>query len=223
MMDPIEAQVRALNIPYPQKYLLELEMKQDLEFAASEGGAVEPSIPQSVLNDLQAIHSTSLHRLLQRLGDQRKTVETLMAFVPLLTGLFFIMEEEIMVDFIREGGLGMYAILGIGGFMLGKELLNGVRLIVVKDHSAENLRIDTTSVLLGCLALMLVSIGSTLLGLYKSAAVAVHPHPAYELLVLGAKESLTNLVLSSFLCALIVLAHYGTRRTLALWRAPFAG
>lgn len=112
-----------------------------------------------------------------------------------------------MIDFIREGGIGMYGILAIGMLLLGKEVLNAIRLVIAKDHSAQNLRIDTASVLLGCLALMLVSIGSTILGVYVSADAVMRSHLSSDLLMAGAKESLTNIVLSSFLCAVIILAH----------------
>lgn len=208
----------SLNIPYPQRYLLEQELKHHAAYASAEG-AHGPQLSERDLAELATIHSTRLHRLLQICGTHRKAVETALAFVPLVAGLCFTLKEEIMVDFIREGGIGMYAILALGGFLFGREALNILRLIMVKDHSPENLRIDTVSVLLGCLALMLMSVGSTVLGLYFSAGAVAQSHLSYDLLVIGAKESLTNLVLSSFLSALVVLAHYGTRRTLHVWHA----
>jgi len=127
-----------------------------------------------------------------------------------------------MIQFIREGGAGMYLILAVGLFLLGREALNVVRLLLIKDHSEENLRIDTSSVLIGCLALTFLGVGWTFLGVYVSASAVTQSHQLLELLLIGAKESLTPTILSLLLSAVIVLAHYGTRRVLHGWRAPIA-
>ena len=175
---------------------------------------------EEVLNELEAIHSTTAHRLLKRFGKFRRTIETLFAFLPLFFGLLSIMKEKMVINFIREGGVGMYGILAVGILLLGREILSAVRLIIVRDHSTQNLRIDTPSVLLGCSALMLASLGSTILGVYASADAVTKAHLSNEFLIAGVKESLTNIALSSFLCATIILAHYATRRMLHIWRAP---
>lgn len=127
-----------------------------------------------------------------------------------------------MVNFVREGGIGMYAIMIVGVLLLGRELLHVVRLMIVKDHSRGNLRLDTSTVLLGCFALLLLGLGSTVLGFYLSAESATRSGFSQEILLIGAKESVTHMVLSSFLCSVILLAHYGTRRLLHIWRAPLA-
>ena len=220
-MDRVKEQIKKLDIPYPQRHLLELEVCQDLEHDPdSYRGDVQFS--REALNELETIHATSFHRFLKRSGKSRRTIETSLAFLPLALGLLLIMEEKEVIDFIREGGIGMYGILAIGMLLLGKEVLNAIRLVIAKDHSARNLRIDTPSVLLGCLALMLASFGSTILGVYVSADAVMRSHLSNDLLMAGAKESLTNIVLSSFLCAVIILAHYATRRMLHIWHAPLA-
>jgi hypothetical protein len=217
-MNTVTDQIKDLDIPYPQRRLLELEVNADLQ--AHGAAASDARFSTQELADLRAIHATPIRRFLERFGQARKDVETSAAFLPLLVALFYIMEDRVMVDFIREGGVGMYAILAIGLLLLGKELLNVIRLVIIKDHSSNNLRIDTPSVLLGCLALALLSLVSTILGFYKSAEAATQTSTSYDILIIGAKESITSLVLGLFLCSLVILAHYGTRRALHVWHAP---
>lgn len=220
MTKHITSQIKDLNIPYPQKHLLELEVRQDLEHADSPD---KQGFSKTDLCDLHEIHSTKIYRFLTQFGDRRKNIELLAAFIPLMTGVIFIFKEDFMMNFIREGGFpGMYAILIIGVFLLGKELLNMFRLLMIKDHSAKNLDLDTSSVLLGCLALVFMALGCTALGIYKTADTVTRSQMPYELLIVGAKESMTPLVLGSLLSVLIVLAHYATRNVLRLWHAPLS-
>lgn len=212
-------QLRRLAIPYPQKRLLEFELRQDMELGGDSEGDAEFS--EQDLAELSEIHSTLLHRRLRRLPHKaRMTVDFCSAFVPVVTLAIFIFKEDTMIDFFREGGVGMYAISFIGLFLFGNECLNVFRLLVAKDHSDKNLRLDTSSVWLGCLALMCIGLGWTFLGIYISAGAVAQTHAPYELLLLGAKESLTPTILGSLLSALILLAHYATRRALLHWRAP---
>jgi len=217
-MDKIKRQIRALDIPYPQRYFLELEVSHDVNGDSSD----EPVFSENDLRELSEVHSTNFHRLLKRVDSrQRKLIETSIAFVPMISVLILITKEEFVTHFIREGGVSMYAILAIGFFLLGREVLNIFRLALIKDHSQENLRLDTSSVLLGCLALTFVGVGSTFIGLYSSVDYWVtHSPVSYDVLVIGAKESLANAILSSLICALIALTHYGMRRLLHIWRAP---
>lgn len=215
-MSRIEEQIKNLSIPYPQRHLLELEIMQDLAHRAGE----DPTFSREDVAALEELHETRALRFLKRFGASRRTIETFLAFLPLVMGVLLIKQEKEMISFIREGGVGMYGILAIGILLLGREVLNAVRLLVIRDHSTQNLRIDTPSVLLGCLGLMLASLGSAILGLYVAADGVMKAHLSYDFLIAGAKESMTNIVLSSFLCALIILAHYGTRRALCVWRAP---
>lgn len=218
-MENFIKQIRSLGIPYPQKRLLELELRQDMEFRSAAEG--DDLFCDHDLESLVEIHSTELHRVLNRFEkEQRKLIENVLAVFPVLTAFVFIIKEDNMVNFIQEGGAGMYAILIIGLFLLGKEALNMVRLLFIKDHSEENLRIDTASVGLGCLALMFIGIGWTCLGVYISATAPTQVQAPYDLLLVGIKESLTPTILSSLLCALIILTHYATRRLLFSWRAP---
>jgi hypothetical protein len=220
-MERLRQQIRALDIPFPQRYLLELEVTRDLECSGlNEVDSAELHLPPEVVLELEDAHSTGIHRHLKRLGSLRRIVETGLAFIPLVLTLSIIMEEEAMVNFVREGGIGMYAIMAVGVFLVGRELLNIGRLMIVKDHSLRNLRLDTPTVLLGCLALLMLGIGSTVMGFYLSAESATRSGFSHEILVVGAKESLTHMVLSLFLCAAVLLAHYGSRRVLHIWRVP---
>jgi hypothetical protein len=161
-----------------------------------------------------------MHRALKHLGAHRKYVETIISVFPLILTATFIFKERKMIDFIREGGAGRYVILVIGAFLLFREIQHAFRLVVVKDHSKENLRLDTSSVLLGCLALMFFGFGWTVLGIYISSTASLQANTSYEILLTGVKESLTPTILSSLATALVVLAHYTTRRILHIWHAP---
>lgn len=45
-MEQIERQIRSLSIPYPQRHLLEQEIKQDIESALSDKPVVDPHIAE---------------------------------------------------------------------------------------------------------------------------------------------------------------------------------
>lgn len=220
MIDSLREQMRTLDIPYPQKKLLELEVLQDAEEIFPE---VINTLSRDDIRELEQIHSTRINRWLNVFSQEtRKSVEISFAFFPLVTVFTFIIKEENMMNFIREGGAGMYLILLIGLFLLGQEALKAFRLLVIRKHTRNNLEIDTTSVLLGCLALMFIGIGWTFFGFYISATYVAQSNASTEILLLGAKESLTPLILSSLLSTLIVLTHYGVRKTMLVWRAPVA-
>ncbi len=220
-MDKIILQIRDLGVPYPQKHQLELEVRQDLEM---QGKSQEDFLfLKDDLKELEQIHSTRLYSLFSRFeSSQRRRIEIASAFFPLAVVVLLTIKEDTVIGFIREGGAGMLVILAIGVFLLGKEGLNIFRLLVLKDHKPANLRIDTWSVWVGCLALMCVGLGWTTLGMYVSANAVIESNGKYDLLLIGAKESLAAVVLSSLLSALVLLAHYAIRQLLVGWRAPIA-
>jgi hypothetical protein len=207
-------QIEDSSIPYPQKRHLVLEL------ASESGHRTHDLFAENDLRALEEIHSTRVARMLAPFSTHKIAIETTIAFAPLAAAILFISKEGKMIEFIREGGAGMYALLVVGGFLLLRELRNAFRLLVVKDHSKESLRLDTPSVLLGCLALMFFGIGWSALGIYISASAVVAANMPNELLVIGVKESLTPTILASLLSAVVILAHYGTRRALHIWRAP---
>jgi hypothetical protein len=200
-------------IPYPHRHFLELELQADRE----ELGNFDFSADD--LRGLEDLYSTPAHRLLKLSGGHRRDIETAIAFAPLILAANFISKEGHMLQFIREGGAGMYVILFIAALMIYREVQNGFRLLVVKDHSSANLRLDTSSVLLGCGALLTFGIGMSALGIYVSFNATNGVSPEF---LIGAKESLTPLILASLLSAVVVFAHYAVRRILTIWYAPVA-
>lgn len=209
-------QLKESRIPYPQKHFLELEIQQDLQCAPEK----HEGFSDSDLTELENIHSTRVFLFLEQIGPRKKYVETFVAFIPLILAVTLLTKEGSMIDFIREGGVGMYAILAIGIFLFGREMNHIFRLIIVKDHTQDNLRLDTSSVLLGCLALMFFGIGWSVLGIYISANAAIASNASAQIMMIGIKESLTPTILSALLSAVIVLAHYSTRRIMHIWNAP---
>ncbi|MEQ1876059.1 MAG: hypothetical protein ABL958_05395 [Bdellovibrionia bacterium] len=214
-MQDMAEQLENSSIPFPQRHLLALELGSDPNLTGP--GA---TLDEKDLAELGRIHSTLWFKILQNFGNSKKYIETLIAFVPLIAAATFISKEGKMIEFIHEGGAGMLIILVLGGFLLFKELQNMFRLLVVKDHSKGNLRLDTSSVMLGCLALMFFGIGWTGLGVYISANAALEADRSMTILMMGVKESLTPTILSALVSAMVVLAHYTTRRLLLIWHAP---
>lgn len=85
-MDRVKEQIKKLDIPYPQRHLLELEVCQDLaQDPDLHRGDAEFS--REALNELENIHATKFHRFLKRFGTSRRTIETSLAFLPLALGL----------------------------------------------------------------------------------------------------------------------------------------
>jgi hypothetical protein len=231
LLQRLEAQ---LALPYPQKARLLREVAADLEATVRRlraAGLDEATAEAAALRDfsfspddlaaLDQVHASLATRILALCPPfVRSFVERYGGVVPLALAGCSIAKEVPVLGFLQEGGIGMYAILGIGLAMLARELAAALRLLVIKEHSRESLRLDTPSVLIGCLALMLFALGNAVLGLYVSADAVTAQKLPYALLVAGAKESLTPLVLGTMLSALVVLAHYATRRVLHAWQAP---
>lgn len=207
-------QIESSAIPYPQRHFFRMEVESDLEHVAGE------PFDEADLEELVKIHSTPFYRALENFGRARGTIEAAIAVLPLMMAGLYLSKEGNMIQFIREGGAAMYPILAIGAVLMFRELQNIFRLLVVRDHSQDNLRLDTSSVLVGCLALVLFGFGNSAMGLYVSAGAVFRDHLSYEIFLMGAKESLASAILSLSLAGLILLAHYATRRVLHLWSAP---
>ena len=218
-MAEILNQIDQSSIPYPHKHLLQIEVVHDLEYLHRPD---EATLTKDDLSALEELHSTWLFRTLHNFGSNKRIAETLISIVPLLTVAVSISKGGKMIDFIRDGGIGMLGILAVGAFLLLRELTNVFRLLVVKDHSRRNLKIDTPSVLLGCLALAFLGVGASVLGLYVSVNAALAADAPNQILLEGFKESLTPLILSAMLATLVILAHYTTRRVMLSWSAPIA-
>jgi len=200
-------------IPYPHRHFLQLELESDKEQLG------EFDLSEDDIRGLEDLYATPSHRLLKLAGGHKRDVETAIVFAPLILAANFIVKEDHMFQFIREGGAGMAVILLIAAVLIYREIQNAFRLLVVKDHSPANLRLDTSSVLLGCAALVTFGIGLSALGIYVSFNATNSLSPEF---FIGAKESLTPLILSSLLSALVVFSHYAVRRILTIWYAPVA-
>ena len=125
-----------------------------------------------------------------------------------------------MIDFFREGGAGMIVILLVGAILLFRELGLFFRTVLIKDHSKKNLRLDSMSVIVGVLALVLLGLGVTSLGAYVSVTGVMEHGLPINILLIGLKESITAFIVSATFSSLILHMHFTTRRLLNLWRAP---
>lgn len=215
----IKTQISRSGIPYPQRHWLAVEVERDLE---AVGVATDDAkFLHEELEELSELHATHLYRWLAGFGAYRRMVETWLSVFPLMMGGLFIFKEMKMIEFMIQGGVsGMLIILALGLFLLGKEILQMLRLVFIKDHSAQNLQLDSTSVFLGCAGVMFIAIGWTAMGLYKTTQAVMLQQNSMAILLEGAHESLTPVVLASALSALVVFAHYTTRNIMRIWHAP---
>ena len=216
-MSKLAKQIRASRIPYPQKFELEQEICSDLAQSPSHNNAL---LSVEDLRELEEIHSSKLTRALENAGPGRSFLETVIAYLPLIIVGVTIYKEQTMIEFIREGGAGMYAILFIGLFLMAREIKSVFLLLIARDHRKENLRIDTWSVVTGCSALMLLGVGGSALGVYVSMKASLAAAASLPILLTGLSESLAPLILSALICACVMLAHFATRRVMSFWRAP---
>lgn len=211
-------QLEDLTIPYPQKALLAREIKEHVEHFPEESNEALDSV---AISELYLLHNTLFFRMLQRLGPKvGKSIEFCFAAAPITALLFYLVKEKYMGQFMHEGGPGMYLILTIGLVLLLRELILIFRLVIVKDHSKKNLRIDSMAVIIGTMALVLLGICGTGLGAYKAASWVEQQNLPVNILIVGLKESITCFVLSACMASLVLLLHFFTRRTLATWKVP---
>lgn len=216
------SQLEQINIPFPERHRFESEILQDLAELNHETECDQFSAED--LQELKRIHSTWSSRCLSEFQHgPRQAIESTASYLPLVLALIYTFKEDQMIQFIRDGGAGMLVILSLGFLLLGREALRGLRLLIIKDHSKLNLQIDSVSVGLGCASLVLFGLAWTAFDLYVVLRAVSENHWPQEALIVGARESLTPLILSTLMAAMILLAHFATRRVLTVWRAPISG
>jgi hypothetical protein len=213
-----ETQVAELKIPYPARVHLARELACHLAHAPEEQ---DPVLSADELADFYAIHNTWLLRALERVPERlRLAIELLLAGGPMTALLVYVKGESIMFDFIKQGGAGMHVILVVGALLLLRELHLLWRTLVIKDHSRKNLRLDTPSVAIGALALVLIGLGATGMGIFYAASYVEHQNLPATVFIQGLREASTCFIVSSVLAALVLLLHVFTRRTLLRWKVP---
>ncbi len=161
-MSTWKTQLERMKLPYPQKAALQREIAVHLEHCPEEDAE---AFSEENLAELYWIHNTVILRLFETFPRKlRLTFEYFLAGAPLVASLIYLHREDYMLEFIRQGGVGMYVVLIIGAGLGSREILLLFRVLVVKDHSEENLRVDTMTVLVGVAALVLLGVSATVLG-----------------------------------------------------------
>ncbi|HYX33423.1 MAG TPA: hypothetical protein VE954_09940 [Oligoflexus sp.] len=222
-----------LTVPYPERTQLIKEIAGDLHASferlrqqgmSHEAARVEAlrlfRFSSTEQLAIEVVHANFLQRIWLKLPNSwRYLLEIGGCMFPLVAVMFIIQTKVSMFNLILEGGVeGMLAIMVIGLFMLGRELIRVIRLLLLKQHSRKNLNFDTNSVLLGVAALVIFSGGLSLLGLYNTL-LAVELKNDYSLLVIGARESMVPLVFGTMMSSLVLFAHYGLKMMLHRWGA----
>ncbi len=215
-------QIEDLSIPYPEKKQLLAEIEdhfQKTNESETEGFGID------ALDEFTSIHNSAALLALRKLPRLARTaIELFFIGGPLMGLLTYLIKENFMTELIHKGGAAMYPILAIGLFLLFREALLFFRVAMLRDHTKRNLSVDSSSVLIGSLALSVIGIGATFAGIYVSiaSAMATESQPHYDWIVLGVGEAISNVILSSILVAFILLLHYTTRRLLVRWQAPIS-
>ncbi len=60
------------------------------------------------------------------------------------------------------------------------------------------------------------------MGIYRSIQGVLESHASYNILLAGIGESVTPLILSSMLAALVLLVHYTVRSLIGCWGVPIS-
>lgn len=219
-MSKILKQIQDINIPYPHKLFLQVEVEDHLSACDD---ARDTFFTDGEIEEFSNIHNTRFYKVTQQWSEKvRITIEHLILLAPITGLIFYLTKEDFMINFIYEGGAPMYPIILLGGILLYRELLLFFKTIVVKDHSAKNLDIDTNSVFIGSLALIALGIGASALGLYFTASgVAANKLPI-EVFLFGLKESLGGVILGTTMATIVLIVHFTTRRLLFSWKAPIS-
>jgi hypothetical protein len=211
-------QIDELDIPYPQKHRLVTEIEDHFQNSSESDDEI---FAEEALEEFISIHNRTSLLFLRRLPRPlRNCIELTLTGVPLMGLLVYLIKEKFMYQFFVNGGASMIAILAIGLLLLGREGLLFTRVLVLKEHSKENLRVDSNSVLVGSLALTVLGISSACLGLYVSITSSLANNAPGSIVLAGVAESITNIILSGSLAALILIMHYTTRKLLLHWQAP---
>jgi hypothetical protein len=208
-----------LDVPYPQRSHILRELEADLSACASdlrEQGATEQEARDGALRDLgldeqalaslSALHAPIIRRLLLRLPQPvREPAEWLAAGSSLIVGIYFIITEVPMLEFIREGGFAMYFILVIAGAALLLQARRAFAWFISRDHSAASLARNTATPLYLAAATMLSGITGAAAGFRVTLYYVVENKLGNDIAMIGSAESLANIVFAGSLALLIVL------------------
>jgi hypothetical protein len=212
-------QIDELPIPYPQKKQLLAEIEDHIQNSSeSENEGFE----DDDLEELVLVHNNHALLFLRQLPPAvRNAIELTLIGGPLVGLLpYLTYKGGYMYQFFINGGVAMYAIFAIGVLLLGREALLFTRVMILKEHNKANLKMDSSSVLVGSLALTVLGIGAACLGAYVSITSALSNNSPNVIVLTGIGESITNVIASTTFAALILLIHYTTRRLLLYWQAP---
>lgn len=222
MFDDVLERVEAsLDVPYPQRSYIVRELEADLSacyVALIEQGVGDEEARAAALRDLgldedalaslSALHTPVIRRILLRLPEPaREPAEWLAAGSSLIVGFYFIITEVPMLDLIHEGGIAMYFILAIGGAALLLQARRAFSWFISRDHSAASLARNTPTPLYLAAATMLAALGGTAGGFRATINYVLEGKHGFDVVLVGAYESLANMILGTFLTFFIVLIH----------------
>ena len=231
---PLNQLGRRLDIPYPARALVLEELSGDLhcifqdlvaeghdEQAARQRALQQLALDEASLADLEAIHNPAVRRAMRRLPPTtQERVEWLFAAVPLLAAASLMLREVPMLEFFREGGVNVYVVLLIGGLALLMQLHRLVSWFVLRNHSPRSMRRNTSTPLYLAAATFIMGVMGTALGYYVVFLKWAEGAIDLELVKIGLREPLSNVVVAGVLATLIVLLHGALQAGLRALRVP---
>lgn len=210
-----------LDVPYPQRGHLLRELEADLcacagalreqgasEQEAHDGALRELGLDAEALASLSALHAPIIRRLLLRLPQPaREPAEWLAAGSSLIVGIYFIITEVPMREFMIEGGYSMYFILVIAVAALLLQARRAFSWFVSRDHSAVSLARNTATPLYLAAATMLAGISGSAAAFRVVFYKVVEEKLGSEIALLGSYEALAPILFAGSLAFLIVLVQ----------------
>jgi hypothetical protein len=235
MFDDALAHLEArLDVPYPERALLLEEIAHDLETAylahrgrglsdrqARAAALRDLGLDDASLRSLEAVHMPAIRRALARLpAPGRQWLEAFALAFPLAGAAILLVLEAPMIDFLREGGVTTFVVLGIGVLALLVELYRFVVWFVLRDHSVQALRKNTSTPLYLAAATGVLGLFGTALGYYVVFRKWSEGALTEEVFRVGMREPLSAVIVGAGLAALVVLVHGALQLGLRAIRIP---
>lgn len=214
-----------LELPYPERALFLDELEADLlavyqdlrarglgEDAAAAAAVAALELAPEDRAALLSLHRPAVRRFLDRLPaparDQLEAGTSTLAFAGVTLTLA---TEAPVMTLIREGGLPTLVVLAIG--LLGLLLLAHrlFRWFVLRDHSAESLRLNTSTPLVLAAATLGAGVMGAAIDYYVVLMVWSQGLIDAEALRVGLREPLSPLIFGAALATLTLLLHAATQ------------
>lgn len=217
-----------LGVPYPERHEFLRELTSDMqehyqrliddgmtEEQASKQVRAAFSLTAEDLSRLEEVHLNFAGRMLHIIPEKFRDVFVL-CIKWCISSLFVfqLTTEAPMVQFLRDGGVIIYVILGLGGFVLLSQLYRCFRWFVRRDHSDASLASHTSSPITAAVLITMVGFFGTATGYYVVFHKWANNLITLDDLKYGLYEPLPCLIVATLLGSTIVVIHWASNSRL---------